>query len=385
MKDSWIGSTLQIAAIFAFRMLGLFMLIPVFTLYANQLRGATALLVGVALGAYGLTQGLLQIPFGMLSDRYGRKPLIIFGLLLFAAGSTLGAQTHSIMGMILARTLQGGGAIGSVLIALLADITHERHRTKAMALIGATIGLSFSIAFILSPTLAAVAGLTGIFYLTAALALLGLVILYFIPNPPQHLSDKPITTTLQLKQACTNPNLLCLDAGIFFQHFILVASFYILPMTLQNYIQAGLLAQTWHFYLPVITGAFLIMIPIMLYTEKRKKVRAGFLTAIALTGITQFALLAVSHSLIWLGIVLFLYFVAFNFLEANLPSLVSKQANPLSKGSALGVYSSSQFLGIFVGGSLAGLVYTHVGAPGIFILNTAIAAIWLYISRKIKI
>lgn len=384
MKDSWISPTLQIAAIFAFRMLGLFMLIPVFTLYANQLQGATPLLLGVALGAYGLTQGLLQIPFGMLSDRYGRKPLITCGLLLFAVGSILGAQTHSMLGMILARTLQGGGAIGSVLIALLADITHERHRTKAMALIGATIGLSFSIAFILSPTMAAVAGLTGIFYLTAGLALLGLVILYFIPNP-RHLSSKPIATTGQLKQACMDPNLLRLDAGIFFQHFILVASFYVLPMTLQHYVKAGLLGQTWHFYLPVITGAFFLMIPIMLYSEKAKKVKAGFLTAIALTGITQCGLLAVSHSLIWLGALLFLYFVAFNFLEANLPSLISKQANPLSKGSALGVYSSSQFLGIFVGGSLAGLVYTHAGASGIFALNTAIAVIWLYISRNIKI
>lgn len=381
MQASWVRSTLQIAAIFSFRMLGLFMLIPVFTIYANQLQGATPFLLGLALGSYGLTQGLLQIPFGMLSDRYGRKPLITVGLILFAIGSILGANTHSISGMIFARTLQGGGAIGSVLIALLADITAEQHRTKAMAIIGATIGLSFSIAFILSPTVAEATGLSGIFYLTAGLAFLGLGILYLIPTPkPTQHAGNLSNKRQQLKQVFLDPALLRLDAGIFFQHFILVASFYVLPMILQKHVQTGHLEEPWHFYLIILAGSFLTMLPIMHYSEKWQKVKGTFVSAVLLIGITQCALIGVSDSLTWLGMILFLYFVAFNFLEANLPSLISKQANPLTKGSALGVYSSSQFLGIFVGGSLAGLVFTHTGATGIFMMNTLVAIVWLCLS-----
>lgn len=381
MQPSWINSTVQIAAIFAFRMLGLFMLIPVFTIYAPHLQGATPFLLGLALGSYGLTQGLLQIPFGMLSDRYGRKPLITAGLILFTIGSLLGARTHSMSGMILARILQGGGAIGSVLIALLADITAKQHRTKAMAIIGATIGLSFSIAFILSPTLAEKTGLAGIFYLTAGLALLGLGILCLIPTPKptQHTGDL-ISKRQQLKQVFLDPQLLRLNAGIFFQHFILVASFYVIPMTLQKHVQMGHLDQPWQFYLIIIAGGFLSMLPIMHYSEKWHKVHACFVSAVILIGVTQSALIGISDSLIWLGVTLFLYFVAFNFLEANLPSLISKHAHPKTKGSALGVYSSSQFLGIFVGGSLAGLVFSHAGAPGIFMMNTVVAVVWLYLS-----
>lgn len=384
MKESWINPSLQIAAIFAFRMLGLFMLIPVFTLYAHYLHGSTHFLLGIALGSYGLTQGLFQIPFGILSDRYGRKPLITLGLLLFATGSLLGALTHSIYGMIFARILQGGGAIGSVLIALLADITDDKHRTKAMAVIGATIGLSFSVAFIVSPSLADLAGLSGIFYLTAVLAVLGLGILYFIPSPKLS-AEKPIINPKQLKQVFLDPDLLHLNMGIFFQHFILVASFYVLPMMLQDYVQLGLLHQTWHFYLLVIVGAFLVMIPIMLYGEKYHQVKTSFIAAIAIIAATQCMLIRANHSLIWLGMILFFYFIAFNFLEAQLPSLISKQAKPHSKGTALGIYSTSQFFGIFAGGILAGLVYTHAGAAGIFKLNTAIALIWLYLSGRIKI
>lgn len=382
MKETWVRSSLQIAAIFAFRMIGLFMLIPVFTIYANQLNGSTPVLIGIALGAYGLTQGLLQIPFGMLSDRYGRKPLITLGLILFAVGSLLGAHTHTMIGMIFARTLQGGGAIGSVLIALLSDITHERHRTKAMALIGATMGISFSVAFILSPSLAAVAGLSGIFYLTAVLAMLGLGILYTIPSADHSLQagmriKKP---SYPFKQVFLDPGLLRLDAGIFFQHFILVASFFVLPMALQKHIHAGHLNQAWQFYLIVITCSFLTMVPFLHYSEKWQKVKTCFIGSVGLIAISQAALVVAVHSLSWLGLVLFLYFVAFNFLEANLPALISKQANPKNKGTALGVYSSSQFLGIFVGGSLAGLVFTYAGTTGIFVMNTIVAVVWLGLS-----
>jgi MFS family permease len=384
MKDSWLGTTTQIAAIFAFRMLGLFMLIPVFTLYAQHLEGATPALLGIALGGYGLTQGLLQIPFGMLSDRYGRKPLITLGLLLFAIGSLLGAQTHTMYGMIVARILQGSGAIGSVLIALLADLTPEKHRTKAMAVIGAIIGLSFSVAFVLSPSIAAWAGLSGIFYVTAGLAGIGLVLLSTLPSPSPA-SVKPISNLSQIKHALLDPNLLRWDAGIFFQHFILVASFYALPMILQEHVATGHLVQTWHFYLLILSGSFLAMIPLMLYSEQKKKVTGSFRIAVVFTGLSQCALLGVTHSLVSLGLVLLLYFTAFNFLEANLPSLISKQVNPNAKGSALGVYSSSQFLGIFVGGIMAGFLYPYIGTTGIFGMNAIIAMLWLAVSWKMKI
>ena len=273
MQTPWLRSTLQIATIFAFRMLGLFMLIPVFTIYADTLQGATPVLLGLALGAYGLTQGLLQLPFGMLSDRYGRKRLITLGLILFALGSLVGATTHTIYGMIVARILQGGGAIGSVLIAFLADLTTEQHRTKAMAIIGATIGVSFCIAFILSPSLAANYGLAGIFYLTTGLAGVGLGILYSMPNPKP---SKSVRNTWQdLKQVLRDPALLRLDAGIFSQHFILVASFYVIPIVLHEHVRTSQINQPWQWYGMILVGAFLSMLPIIHYSEKYRNQAFG--------------------------------------------------------------------------------------------------------------
>ncbi|PJD92721.1 MAG: MFS transporter [Legionella sp.] len=377
MKQSWLGNTFRIAAIFAFRMLGLFMLIPVFTVYAHDLQGATPLLLGIALGAYGLTQGLLQLPFGILSDRYGRKPLITLGLILFALGSLLGAWADTISGMILARTLQGAGAIGSVLIALLADVTTETHRTKAMAIIGATIGLSFTLALVLSPTITEFSGLSGIFYLTAALAVIGLLILHSMPTPSHTASGGNDTINIhQLKQVFLNRDLLRLDAGIFFQHLILISTFYALPILLQHHIRAHQLAQSWQFYLPVMLISFLLMIPVMLWTEKNQKTKALFVGSVATILVTQFGLALCSTSFIMLCGLMFAYFVAFNLLEANLPSLISKQVNPNAKGCAMGVYSSSQFLGIFVGGSLAGMVFQYAGSTGIFVFNTCITVLW---------
>lgn len=384
MDSPWFGNTLRIAAIYACRMLGLFMLIPVFTLYANHLRGATPFLVGIALGAYGLTQGLLQIPFGILSDRHGRKPLILLGLILFAIGSLVGAYADSITGMILARILQGAGAIGSVLMAFLADLTAEQHRTKAMAVIGSIIGVSFSLAFVLSPFITAVSGLAGIFYLTTGLAVLGMLMLYRIPTP-NHVGNDTINKQ-QLKQVFRNPDLLRLDAGIFFQHLILISTFYALPLMLQTQIHHGGLSQTWQFYVPLLLLSFLCMVPIMILAEKRQKTKLLFIVAIASMFGTQMGLALwpqASITLLW-GL-MFVYFVGFNLLEANLPSLISKQVNPKAKGCAMGVYSSSQFLGIFVGGTLAGIVYQHAGAQGIFIFNASIALAWLFTTLRLNV
>ncbi len=377
-------STFPIAALFAFRMLGLSMLIPIFTLYASDLAGATPRLLGVALGAYGLTQGLLQIPFGILSDRYGRKPLITLGLILFALGSLLGAVTHTISGMILARILQGSGAIGSVLIALLADITSTHDRTKAMAIIGISIALSFSVAFIVGPIIAKHTGLTGIFYVTAALALLGLVMLYtLIPTPT---SETHSTINMQqLKQVFCNRNLLKLDASIFFQHLILIATFFALPMILQHHLQQGHLSQTWQFYVPILILSFLAMAPLLLLAEKLGRVRALFLGSIVTIMCIQFGLAWQLDSYTELYGLVFVFFVAFNCLEANLPSLISKHTPSNIRGGAMGVYSSSQFLGIFVGGTLSGLVYSTAGAKGIFIMNGCVALVWFTLVYNLRL
>jgi len=367
-------------------MLGLFMLIPVFTIYAIHLHAATPTLIGVALGCYGLSQGLLQIPFGMLSDRFGRKPILTLGLVLFASGSLWGALTHSIYGMILARTLQGTGAVGSVLIALLADLTPDEQRTRAMAVIGVTIGLSFSLAMVLSPTITHHFGLAGIFYLTTILAMLGLGLLHLvIPTPikaPFHLDSE--ANPVLFKDVLTNRHLQRLNASIFSQHLILTSTFFAVPMLLQEQVKAGNLLQQWHFYLPLILIAFITMVPVIILAEKKHWVKTIFLLSVATTGTSQLILAFSYHH--WLSIctLMFTYFVAFNILEATVPSLISKQASANSKGTAMGVYSSSQFLGIFAGGVLAGMLYQYAGIRGIFISNAIISLLWLLIATYIK-
>jgi len=367
-------------------MLGLFMLIPVFTVYANYLDAATPTLIGLALGSYGLSQGLLQIPFGMLSDRFGRKSILTIGLLLFACGSLLGAFTDSIYGMIIARTIQGTGAIGSVLIALLADLTPDEQRTKAMAVIGVTIGLSFSLAMVISPAITHHFGLAGIFYLTAFMAVLGLLLLHLvIPTPvkePFHIDSEanPVLFT----DVLANRHLQRLNASIFSQHLILTSTFFAIPMLLQQQLQLGNLTAQWHFYLPLIIFSFVLMVPFIILAEKKRQVKKIFLCSIIITAGSQL-LLAFTYQY-WLSIciLMFAYFVAFNILEATVPSLISKQASGSSKGTAMGIYSSCQFLGIFAGGALAGLLYQYSGARGIFLTNTIISALWLWIASAIK-
>ena len=386
MKSPWLTSVLPISALFSFRMLGLFMLIPIFTVYANQLTHATPTTIGIALGSYGLSQGLLQIPFGILSDRFGRKPIITVGLILFALGSLVGALSTSIVGMITARTLQGMGAIGSVLIALLADLTSDEQRTKAMAVIGATIGLSFSLAMVLSPALAESFGLSGIFYFTTLLALLGLLLLHtIIPTPdklPFVLDIKNRRT--QLQSVLQNAHLQRLNASIFFQHAILTATFFVIPMLLKRHVIEGHLSEQWHFYLPIMMASFLTMVPFIILAEKRQQMKSIFIGAVVITSICQWILAFAPPTFLVLCGLMFAYFVAFNILEASLPSLVSKQANIHHKGTAMGVYSSSQFLGIFVGGTFAGIVYQHIGSEGVFITNGVLSLLWLGIAYYLK-
>ena len=386
MTYSWSKTVIPIAAIFSFRMLGLFMLIPVFTIYAANLKDATPALIGIALGGYGLTQGLLQIPFGMLSDKFGRKPILTIGLLLFASGSLIGALTDSIYGMIIARTLQGTGAIGSVLIALLADLTPDNQRTKAMAVIGMTIGTSFSLAMVISPAISHRFGLAGIFNLTTFLALMGIILLHLvIPSPrkqPFHADSEanPVLFT----SVINNRHLQRLNLGIFCQHFILTATFFAIPMILNEQMKEGHLMQQWHFYLPLMIISFIFMIPFIILAEKKRRMKSVFLMSVLITALAQ-GLLAFTH-LYWISLCLlmFVYFVAFNILEASLPSLVSKQANLNNKGTAMGIYSTGQFLGIFAGGSLAGFIYQLSGSYGIFITNAVIGTVWLIVACFMK-
>ena len=386
MIYSWSKTVFPIAAIFSFRMLGLFLLIPVFTIYAANLHGATPTMIGIALGGYGLTQGLLQIPFGMLSDKFGRKPILTIGLLLFALGSLVGALTDSIYGMIFARTLQGTGAIGSVLIALLADLTPDNERTKAMAVIGMTIGTSFSLAMVISPALCNHFGLAGIFYLTTALALLGILLLHLvIPNPiKERFHADSEANPFLFKSVINNQHLQRLNLGIFCQHFILTATFFAIPMILSQQVKAGHLTHQWHFYLPLMVCSFIVMIPFIIVAEKKKQMKPIFLMSVLVTTLAQ-GLLAFSH-LYWISLCLlmFVYFVSFNILEASLPSLVSKQANPNNKGTAMGIYSTGQFLGIFAGGSLAGIIYQWSNSHGIFITNAIIGTIWFIVACFMK-
>lgn len=371
----------SLAGIFSLRMLGLFMIYPVFTFYAKGLSGSTPTLIGLALGAYGLTQALLQIPFGFLSDRFGRKRMIAAGMLLFALGSVVAALSGSIYGVIFGRILQGAGAVGSTILALNADLTREESRTKAMAIIGLTIGLSFAVALVAGPVLNAWIGVSGIFWFTACLALVGISVLYgVVPNPPRARSHRDTQAVPALfKRVLTNSELLRLDFAIFSLHAILTASFIALPNLLLN---VGGIHQDyqWVIYLPVLVVGVALMIPTIIVAEAKRQMKPVFVGAVAVLFITQ-AILAIDHSsLILIVALMVLFFAAFNIMEASLPSLISKVAPADAKGTAMGVYSSSQFFGIFVGGTIGGWAYGAGGTSGVFTFCAIVAAIWLLVA-----
>lgn len=377
--------TYALALIFSFRMLGLFMILPVFASYGEHLKHATPTLIGLALGIYGLTQALLQVPFGLMSDKLGRKPIILLGLILFAIGSVIAAHATTIHGVIFGRAIQGAGAVGSAIIALLADLTSEENRTKAMAMIGLTIGFAFTLAMIIGPALSAIIHVDGIFWLTAVLAVLGIAVLYLlVPTPEKSTIHRDAEAIPALfGRILKDKELLRLDFGIMSLHAILTASFIVVPLALAQY--AGVPEQhQWMLYLPVLVLAFVAMLPMIIIAEKARKMRSMFLLGIGLIAVSQIGLW-LFHSNGWLmGMLLFVFFTAFTFLEASLPSLISKRAPAGSKGTAMGVYSSSQFFGIFVGGIAGGALFAHFGLSSIFFACGLLCLAWFAIAFTMK-
>jgi predicted MFS family arabinose efflux permease len=372
-------ASFALAGLAGLRMLGMFIILPIFGLYAEQLRGgASHTLIGFALGAYGLTQALLQIPFGRLSDHWGRKRTIYVGLILLALGSFVAAAATDIYVMILGRVIQGAGAISAAVIALAADLTRDEQRTKAMAIIGMTIGATFSLALIAGPVLGRVIGVPGVFVMTGALALAALaVVRWVVPDPPAAARQKA-TADVRLLHLLRNPDLVRLNWGIFVLHGMLMGLFVVLPFALRD---AGLPATgQWQVYLPVMIAAALLMIPPLLISERLGKQRIAFLAAICVLLGAQLLLVATLNSVLGIAVSLVVFFAAFNLLEANLPSLITKLAPAGAKGAAAGMYSTAQFLGTFVGAALGGFASQYFGTPAVFALCGLLTLSWLLVA-----
>ncbi|MBO2558305.1 MFS transporter [Shewanella algae] len=374
----------SLASVFGLRMMGLFMIMPVFALYGQDLKGFSPLWVGIAIGAYGLTQAILQIPMGILSDRIGRKPVILGGLLVFALGSVLAAMSDSIYGVVAGRALQGMGAIAAAVLALAADLTRDEQRTKVMAIIGMCIGFSFALSLLVGPVVAQHLGLSGLFALTAGLALLGMLIVQLlVPNPVAHApKGDTMAEPGKLKNMLKDPQLFRLDAGIFILHLVLTAVFVALPLDL---VDAGLAKEKhWMLYFPAFVGAFFLMVPLIIIGVKRNNTKGMFQLALLIMLAALLAMALFSHTLWVLAVAIVAFFTGFNYLEASLPSLIAKFCPVGAKGSAMGVYSTSQFLGAFCGGLLGGGAYQIMGAAGVFTVAVVLLIIWLALTLGMK-
>ncbi len=372
-------STFALSSIFALRMLGLFMIIPVFSVAGQSYLYATPALIGLAVGIYGLSQAILQIPFSLWADRFSRKPLIVIGLLLFAVGGAVAALSESIYGVILGRAIAGAGAVSAVVMALLADVTREEQRTKAMAMMGMSIGLSFVVAFSMGPWLTGLVGISGLFWITTVMGLCAMLMLLMVPKTTRHHQNFAQGYLRQLRQVLKIADLNRLHISVFALHLLLTAMFVYAPSQLISY--AGLpLAKHGLVYLPLLFISLFVAFPGIILAEKYKKMRSIFLTAIA--GIIIGLLLLIfgfeSKYILFAGLGLF--FIAFNVMEALLPSWLSRAAPIQSKATAMGVNASAQFLGAFFGGTLGGqLLMLHNTALGWSVL-AVIAILWLLIS-----
>ncbi len=372
----------SVAGIFSTRMLGLFMIFPVFALFAHEeFEGVTATQIGIAMGIYGLTQALLQIPYGMLSDRFGRKPLIILGMLVFMVGSIVCALADSIEMMIVGRALQGMGAVAAVLMATVADLVSEQFRLRAMSIVGITIGLSFTVSLVAGPMLGELFGVRGIFWVIAGLAILGvLLVIFMVPKiSNQTFQREAEADPSQFKDVIKNPQLLRLDIGVFVLHAILTAMFIAVPFLIRD--TAGLDSlHHWELYLPVMLLSFAFMVPFIIQAESKGRMKPIFVGAVLTVSLMQLALLYGAEGFWSMFVILLVFFTAFNLLEASLPSLVVKLSPADKKGTASGVYSSSQFLGAACGGALGGWFYQTYGADGLFLFTAGMGLVWFTVA-----
>jgi predicted MFS family arabinose efflux permease len=377
-------ATFSLASLYGFRMLGLFMVLPVLALYQENYADATPFLLGLTLGVYGLTQAILQIPLGLLSDKIGRAPVIIGGLLIFVLGSVVAAMADTMQGLILGRALQGMGAIASTLMAMVTDLTSEQNRTKAMASIGASIGLSFIVAMIAGPLIASAMGLSGVFWVTALLGCIGVFVFVLLVPRVVHVQKnrEALADLNQIGLLLKQPTLLRLNLGIFALHLALMAAFVVIPTMLSG--QLGISGDDlWWLYLALLGGGFIAMLPVMILGEKYQRQKLAFVSAIACMTVAMLVLGREQGAILTLAMLL-LFFAAFNLLEATLPSWLSKACPAGSRGTAMGIYSTSQFMGAFVGGILGGWSLQQFGSTGVFLLVAVVLAIWWFLSLSLK-
>lgn len=369
-------AALTLSCVFALRMLGLFMLLPVFSLVGQNLSGYTPALIGLAIGAYGLTQAIFQIPFGWMSDRFGRKPIILFGLVLFAIGSVVAAFSDHIYGVIGGRLLQGCGAIASAIMALAADLSRDEQRTKIMASIGMSIGAAFAIAMILGPGLTTLVGLKGLFMIIAGLALLAMLVIYFLtPDPDnQFVQRDAIASRGQFSKIFKDGQLMRLNFGIFTLHFLLTSFFVAFPNRLAG-LNIDLADHSW-IYLVTMVAAVILMLPMIIFAEKKRQHARVMLVGVLLIAAVQFSFGMFSFPLTIVIVAMVIYFTGFNLMEALLPSMISRMAPLSGKGTALGVYSTSQFAGAFLGGPVAGMIMQYNGMDGVYLVGAFMAMIW---------
>ncbi len=371
-------ASVSLAALFALRMLGLFLILPVFAVHARGLPGGEqAALVGFAMGVYGLAQAILHLPFGLASDRFGRKPVIVAGLVLFALGSFVAAQADSVAGVAIGRAIQGAGAISAAVTAFIADSTRESQRTKAMAMVGGSIGLTFAFSLVAAPALYGWIGMDGLFELTGALALLAIgVTLFVVPPAPVAQTGSALAAPVNLRSVVRDTDLMRLNLGVFVLHCVQMASFVVVPGWLVE--RAGLeLAEHWKVYLGVVLLSFLVMLPPLFWSERRGRLREIFLGAVALLLAVCVGFMSQPAGLVAMAGLLLAFFAGFNVLEASLPSLVSRLAPVGSKGAALGVYNTMQALGVFAGGALGGLLLARWGGGAVFAVCSALLVVWL--------